>query len=106
MKMMNEKTKRNIIATIFLAAGVGTLPGCFPIIATGVVQGVLVLGDRRPVSVSTIDRGLQLQIESSVTKNFGEVAHVNVHVFNQKVLITGEANWSNRQGAVKCKNCF
>ena len=92
MKMMNEKTKRNIIATIFLAAGVGTLPGCFPIIATGVVQGVLVLGDRRPVSVSTIDRGLQLQIESSVTKNFGEVAHVNVHVFNQKVLITGEAS--------------
>ena len=56
------------------------------------VQGVLVLGDRRPVSVSTIDRGLQLQIESSVTKNFGEVAHVNVHVFNQKVLITGEAS--------------
>jgi osmotically-inducible protein OsmY len=92
MKMMNEKTKRNIIATIFLAAGVGTLPGCFPIIATGVVQGVLVLGDRRPVSVSTIDRGLQLQIESSVTKNFGEVVHVNVHVFNQKVLITGEAS--------------
>jgi osmotically-inducible protein OsmY len=55
------------------------------------VSGVMVAADRRPLAVTTIDRGLQIQIEADLTKNYGDNLHVNVNVFNQKVLLTGEA---------------
>jgi len=69
-----------------------SLSGCFALVAGGVAETALVLGDRRPVSVVTMDRGLQLEIESTLTKKFSETAHLNVNVYNQKVLLTGEAS--------------
>ncbi|MEI7532345.1 MAG: BON domain-containing protein [Betaproteobacteria bacterium] len=68
-----------------------SMQGCFPLLAGGMVSGVMVAADRRPLAVTTIDRGLQIQIEADLTKNYGDNLHVNVNVFNQKVLLTGEA---------------
>lgn len=68
------------------------LHACLPIVAGGIAGSALVLGDRRPVSVVTIDRGLQLQIDAELSKKYGDTVHVNVNVYNQKVLLTGETN--------------
>lgn len=70
---------------------VTALQGCFPLAATGVAGTAAVLMDRRPVGVTTIDRGLQLEVESLIEKKYGESVHINVNVYNQKVLLTGEA---------------
>jgi hypothetical protein len=41
------------------------LPGCFPIIAGTGIYSAMVLADRRPISVTTIDRGIQLELDAS-----------------------------------------
>jgi osmotically-inducible protein OsmY len=40
--------------------------------------------------VQAIDRGIQLEAESMLIKAFGDNVHVNVSVFNRRVLLTGE----------------
>ena len=88
---MNMKRIRNkVILSFFCGLLVCSLSGCFALVAGGVAETALLLGDRSPVSVVTIDRGLQIQIDSMLLQNFPENAHVNVNVYNQKVLLTGE----------------
>jgi osmotically-inducible protein OsmY len=78
------------------------LPGCFPIIAGTGIYSAMVLADRRPISVTTIDRGIQLELDASLKNKVGTNAHINVSVFNQKVLLTGEVpNQSYKDLAVK-----
>ena len=80
-------------ALLLLVVGVSltSLSGCFLLVAGGVTQVALVLGDRRPVSVVTLDRGIQLEVDSIISQKFKDDVHVNVNVFNQKILLTGEA---------------
>ncbi len=78
---------RNVALLLSVAA---TLPGCFPIIAGTGIYSAMVLADRRPISVTTIDRGIQLELDASINNKVGSNAHINVNVFNQKVLLTGE----------------
>jgi len=78
------------------------LPGCFPIIAGTGIYSAMVLADRRPISVTTIDRGIQLELDASLKNKVGTNAHINVSVFNQKVLLTGEVpNQSYKDLAIK-----
>ena len=74
-----------------LAAAATQLTGCFPVLAGAMAGGVLVATDRRPTAVQTVDRGLQIESESTINSRFGDRARVNVTVFNRKVLLTGEA---------------
>jgi osmotically-inducible protein OsmY len=76
---------------IIITLSILILSGCALFIVGGVAETAVVLGDRRPVSVVTIDRGLQLQVDSIIAQKYSQNAHVNVNVFNQKVLLTGEA---------------
>ncbi len=87
--------------TAFLLSA-SILHGCFPIIAGTGIYGAMVLADRRPISVTTIDRGIQLELDASIKNKIGTNAHINVSVFNQKVLLTGEVpNQSYKVLAVK-----
>ena len=88
--------------TAFLLSVASILHGCFPIIAGTGIYGAMVLADRRPISVTTIDRGIQLELDASIKNKIGTNAHINVSVFNQKVLLTGEVpNQSYKVLAVK-----
>jgi osmotically-inducible protein OsmY len=83
--------KKTVLNIAFVAMLTATLQGCALFIVGSAAETAIVLGDRRPVSVTTIDRGLQLQIDSMISQKFSEKAHVSVNVYNQKVLLTGEA---------------
>jgi len=88
---MNLNTLRNtFIIPLCAALILPNLSGCAALIAGGVAQTALILGDRRPVSVVTLDRGVQLEADSVISQKFQDDAHVSVNVFNQKVLLTGE----------------
>jgi len=89
--MKINKTIKNIGQILLSFLLITNLVGCFPLIVGGVAETALVLGDRRPVSVVTLDRGIQLEADSLISKKFQDNVHVNVNVFNQKVLLTGEA---------------
>jgi len=78
------------ISTAVLLSTATALSGCFPIIAGTGIYSALVLADRRALSVTTIDRGIQLELDANIRNKIGNDAHINVSVFNQKVLLTGE----------------
>ena len=53
-------------------------------------RSALVIADRRNPGTQSIDRGIQLEAESFLIKKYGDNVHVNVSVFNRRVLLTGE----------------
>jgi osmotically-inducible protein OsmY len=87
---MTEQLKRQALKLIALSVGASALSGCLPLVAGGVAGGALVIADRRNPGTQAIDRGIQLEAESFLTKKYGDNIHVNVSVFNRRVLLTGE----------------
>ena len=87
---MTKQLKRQTLKWIALGAGATVLSGCFPLVAGGMAGGALVIADRRNPGTQAIDRGIQLEAESFLTKKYGDNIHVNVSVFNRRVLLTGE----------------
>lgn len=85
----------NLFTLGLIACSTGLMTGCLPVVATGMVGGVMVLADRRPTTIVTIDRGLQLEIEAKVRQKYGSNSNINVNVYNQKVLLTGEVPFEN-----------
>jgi osmotically-inducible protein OsmY len=83
-----------------LAATLGTLQGCFPVIATtGVGAGALMVADRRTTGTYIEDEGLELKASNRIGEKYKDDVHVNVTSFNRRVLITGEVpNGSVREG--------
>ncbi|MFM2034115.1 MAG: hypothetical protein RJA32_750 [Pseudomonadota bacterium] len=79
---MTKQLKRQTLKIIALGASASALSGCFPLVAGGMAGGALVIADRR-------NPGTQ-EAESFLTKKYGDNIHVNVSVFNRRVLLTGE----------------
>ena len=83
---------RRIVVLAALAGVTATqLTACFPLFAGAVAGGVALATDRRPTATQTIDRGLQMEAENTLISRYDGRAHVNVTVYNRKVLLTGEA---------------
>ncbi len=79
----------SLLAALLISIS-GLMQACAPLVVAGATGGAMVIGDRRPIAIQTIDRGLQIEIESAINKKYGDNVHVNVNVYNQKVLVTGE----------------
>jgi osmotically-inducible protein OsmY len=76
---------------IGLAAGVAaSLQGCVLALAGAAGGGALVATDRRTVGAQTEDRTIQVKALADINRNLPDASHVNVAVFNQRVLLTGE----------------
>ena len=88
---MKMQLRRQTLGLLLGAVGATALSGCFPLVAGGMAGGAMVIADRRNPGTQAIDRGIQLEAESFLIKNYGDNIHVNVTVFNRRVLLTGEA---------------
>ena len=88
---MQLKARRIFLTGAVAWASSTLLQGCFPVVAGGMAGGALVIADRRNPGTQAIDRGIQLEAESLIIKTYGDNVHVNVSVFNRRVLLTGEA---------------
>jgi len=76
---------------IGLAAGLASsLQGCVLALAGAAGGTALVATDRRTVGAQTEDRTIQVKALADLNRNLPDAAHVNVAVFNQRVLLTGE----------------
>lgn len=87
---MKMQLRRQTLSLLLGAVGATALSGCFPLVAGGMAGGAMVIADRRNPGTQAIDRGIQLEAESFLIKNYGDNIHVNVTVFNRRVLLTGE----------------
>ena len=76
---------------LMLIAILGTLQGCFPVVAAGVGTGALMVSDRRTTGTYIEDEGIEDKAAHQISAKYKSTAHVNVTSFNRHVLITGEA---------------
>ena len=78
------------LSYILLVAILGTLQGCFPVVAAGVGTGALMAADRRTTGAYIEDEGIEIKAVSQISAKYKDSTHVNVTSFNRHVLITGE----------------
>ncbi|MBL8470238.1 MAG: BON domain-containing protein [Rhodocyclaceae bacterium] len=82
------------IQPYLLATALGLLPpllaGCFPVVATGVASGALMIADRRSTGAYVDDEAIEWKVEDKIKARFGDRAHVNATSYNRTVLLTGE----------------
>jgi osmotically-inducible protein OsmY len=67
-----------------------TLQGCALAVVGAAAGGTLIATDRRTLGAQTEDREIQVKALSRINENLPDTAHVNVTVFNRRVLLTGE----------------
>ncbi|WP_322043770.1 BON domain-containing protein [Paraburkholderia sp. J67] len=87
---MTRALARTTLTIGFAASLCASLQGCFLALAGAAGGTALVATDRRTVGSQTEDREIQVKALSNVTSGLPDTAHVNVAVFNQRVLLTGE----------------
>ena len=65
------------------------LTGCFPVVATGVVTGAMMVEDRRSSGIYIEDQNIELKADAALQR-FGDTVHVNVVSYNRQVLLVGQ----------------
>lgn len=83
------KSQKLILSAVLLASTVG-LSGCFPLVAGGMVTGVMVAADRRTSGTVVEDNAIEIKAGNAIRENLGDRVHVNVTAYNRQVLLTGE----------------
>ena len=87
---MKKSLQRAGLFLVLTTSTLATLTGCFPLVAGGMVTGVLVAADRRTTGTVAEDQGIEVKAANRIQDNMGDRAHVNVTSYNRQVLLTGE----------------
>ena len=88
------------IIYMLLAALIGSLQGCFPIIAAGVGTGALMASDRRTTGAYIEDESIENKASSQINNKYTDKVHFNVTSYNRHVLITGEVPDEETKSAI------
>lgn len=82
---------RTLLSALALAASVAAaLPGCFPVVATGVAVGTLATVDRRSYGTQLEDQTIELKANRRLSEGLGEKAYIYVTSYNRRALLTGD----------------
>lgn len=110
---MNANRVTKTLVRAMLAAGMAaslavTLQGCVLAVAGAAGGGALMATDRRTLGTQTEDREIQVKAYSQTATDLPDAAHVDVTVFNRRVLLTGEvpddASKQNAEAIAKAIN--
>ncbi|AWI79680.1 MAG: transporter [Betaproteobacteria bacterium HGW-Betaproteobacteria-13] len=88
--MNPSRTRRKLLLGLCAAGTLPLLQGCFPVVATGVGAGAMMIADRRSSGVYVEDEGIEWKAASRLREQFGTINHINVTSYNRNVLLTGE----------------
>lgn len=102
--MSKSRVRQTLVRTtlvIGLSAGLAaTLQGCVLAIAGAAAGGALVGTDRRTLGAQTEDREIQVKALTQLNNQLPDGSHVDVTLFNRRVLLTGEVpNEASKQRA-------
>lgn len=84
-----RKTKIALAAATLLAA-LPALQGCVPALVTGAAVGVVSAHDRRTTGTQTDDETMEWKAKMRLPEQYKSQSHVNVTVYNKRLLLTGE----------------
>ncbi|MGI4862036.1 MAG: BON domain-containing protein [Janthinobacterium lividum] len=89
--MTVTRVKKGLIMAVCAFGIAATLQGC-PLILLGAAAGggALIATDRRTIGTQTDDREIQIRAAAQLSSDLPDQAHVDVAVFNRRVLIVGE----------------
>lgn len=82
-----RKTLMHAVLAVGLAS---SLQGCGLLLLGGAAGGTLVAVDRRTLGAQTEDREIQIKALKRIGGALPDTAHVNLTVYNRRVLLTGE----------------
>jgi osmotically-inducible protein OsmY len=86
-----KSTLVNATLIVSMLSGVAlTLQGCALAVVGAAAGGTLIATDRRTLGAQTEDREIQVKALSRINENLPDTSHVNVTVFNRRLLLTGE----------------
>jgi osmotically-inducible protein OsmY len=88
--MFSERGIMRYLNYLILAAVLGVMQGCFPIVAAGVGAGALLSSDRRTAGIILEDQNIENKALKHINAQYQETVHVNITSFNRRVLITGQ----------------
>jgi osmotically-inducible protein OsmY len=88
--MMNKNFLRTGALLVAIAATSTQLTACFPLVVGAVGAGAYATTDRRSLGAQADDKVISARVDSRISDALPNRAHVNVNVFNRKVLLTGE----------------
>jgi osmotically-inducible protein OsmY len=89
--MIAKRLKKAFYASVLMTSVAISLQGC-PLVLLGAVGGgALIATDRRTLGTQAEDREIQIKIATQFAHHLPKTAHIRVAVFNQQVLLTGEA---------------
>ena len=88
---MMTTTLRRLLSCAMILAAASALQACFPVVATGVGTGALMIADRRAPEVYLMDEGIELRLLGRINDRYGDRVRINVTSYNRNVLLTGEA---------------
>lgn len=87
---MRQPGHSKYLNILLVAAALGSLQGCFPIVAAGVSGGAMVAADRRTTGIYIEDDAIEIKAYNQVSQKYPNNVHVNVTSFDRQVLVTGE----------------
>lgn len=88
---MTVNRVRKTLTLAMLAVGLASMfQGCGLLLLGGAAGGTLVAVDRRPLGAQTEDREIQIKASNRISDALPDTAHVNVTVYNRRVLLSGE----------------
>lgn len=76
---------------LLMLAVIPALQGCFPVVATGVGAGALMVADRRTSGTYIEDQAIEIKAMNRLNDKFNDTVHVTVTSYNRNVLLTGQA---------------
>jgi osmotically-inducible protein OsmY len=80
---------RRSAGALLCAGWLSLLPGCVPLVATGVGTGALMAENRRTTGAQIDDDAIEAKITWRIGDHFGRDTHVDVTSFNRIVLLVG-----------------
>lgn len=90
MNTPHTKRRRMLVLGLLAAGTVPLLQGCFPVVATGVGAGAMMISDRRSSGTYVEDEAIEWKGSNRLREHFGTLNHINVTSYNRNVLLTGE----------------
>ncbi|MDR2186792.1 MAG: BON domain-containing protein [Azonexus sp.] len=91
------------LAALALLAVLPMLSGCFPAVVTGAAVGVMSAHDRRSLGTQTDDQTMEIKAIGRLPAPYQNQSHVNITVYNKRLLLTGEAPNAEAKAAAEAE---
>ncbi|MDR2839079.1 MAG: BON domain-containing protein [Azonexus sp.] len=100
---MNKLLNKLPLAILALLVALPTLHGCFPAVVTGAAVGVMSAHDRRTIGTQTDDQTMELKAIARLPAPYQNQSHINITVYNKRLLLTGEAPSAEAKAATEAE---